>query len=317
MMASLPAGRLAYKIRPFSHCGVGYFGPMQVKIGRRREKRWGVLFTCLTTRAIHLEIASTLTTGSAILALQRLAARRGCPSIIYSDNGTNFRGACRELKDEVAKINKNEQREYALQGGMKWLFNPPDAPHMGGAWERLIRSVKTALNAVLKGQTTTEEILYTLLTEIEHSVNSRPLTHVSVDPRDEEALTPNHFLIGTSSGEVKLGKYDAQAVSLRNQWRIAQAFADAFWKRWLREYVPTLIPRKKWLQRESPLAVGDVVLVVDLQATRNSWKKGTIVEVYEGADGEVRVAKINTASGQFVRPVRKLIKLISEKEVQN
>lgn len=106
-MASLPAGRLAYIIRPFSHCRVDYFGPMQVKIGRRREKRWGVPFTCLTTRAIHLELASPLTAGSAILALQRLSARRRCPTVVYSDNRTNFRGACKELKDETAKINKN------------------------------------------------------------------------------------------------------------------------------------------------------------------------------------------------------------------
>lgn len=81
--------------------------------------------------------------------------------------------------------------------------------------------------------------------------------------------------------------------------------------------MPTLIPRKKWLQRESPLVVGDVVLIMDLQAPRNSWKKGSVIEVYEGADGEVRIAKVDTASGQFVRPVRKLIKLISEKVVQN
>ena len=165
--------------------------------------------------------------------------------VMYSDNGTNFRGACKELKDELLKMDTNKQYQYALKNGMKWVFNPPDAPHMGGAWERLIRSVKTALAIVLKEQAPTKEVLYTLLTEVEHSVNSRPLTHVSVDPRDSEALTPNHFLIGTSSGQVKLGTYDAADVCVKKQWRIAQAFADAFWKRWLREYVPTLLPRKK------------------------------------------------------------------------
>ncbi|OXU16735.1 hypothetical protein TSAR_015066 [Trichomalopsis sarcophagae] len=222
MMASLPADRLAYKRRPFSHCGIDYFGPMLVKIGRRREKRWGVLFTCLTTRAIHLELAHSLTAGSAIMALQRLSARRGCPVVMYSDNGTN-RGACSEFKNAVKSLDINEQRGYALKNGMQWLFNPPDAPHMGGAWERLVRSVKTALRVVLTEQVVSGEVLYTLLTEIEHSVNSRPLTHVSVDPRDAEALTPNHLLIGCSSDEIKLGKNE----------------------RWLREYLPTLLPRKK------------------------------------------------------------------------
>ena len=317
LMGSLPAGRLAYKQRPFSHCGVDYFGPMLVKIGRRREKRWGVLFTCLTTRAIHLELAHSLTTSSAIMALQRLAARRGSPSVMYSDNGTNFRGACKELSDGIATMDKNKLHKFALQNGMKWIFNPPDAPHMGGAWERLIRSVKVALIGILKDQITTEEILYTLLAEIEHSVNSRPLTHVSVDPQDNEALTPNHFLIGSSSGELRLGTYEAQNICPRKQWRIAQSFADNFWKRWLREYLPSLITRQKWFVKTDSLKINDLVLIADFQVPRNFWRKGIITEVFPGADGEVRVAKIRTSSGDFIRPVHKLICLLSEKKVQN
>ncbi|XP_076395364.1 uncharacterized protein LOC143265692 [Megachile rotundata] len=199
LMSALPVGRVAFRQRPFTHCGVDYFGPLMVKIGRRREKRWGVLFTCLTTRAIHLEIAHSLSASSAIMALQRLAARRGTPQVVYSDNGTNFRGADKELKDATASMDRAKIEEYALSKRVKWVFNPPDAPHMGGAWERLIRSVKTALNVILREQAPSEEVLSTLFAEAEHSVNSRPLTHVSLDPRDKEALTPNHFLIGSSS----------------------------------------------------------------------------------------------------------------------
>lgn len=317
LMSALPAGRVAFRQRPFSHCGVDYFGPMNVKIGRRREKRWGVLFTCLTTRAIHLELAHTLNASSAIMAIQRLAARRGAPLVMYSDNGTNFHGANKELQNAIAEIDKSKIEDYALSRRVKWIFNPPDAPHMGGIWERLIRSVKTALNAALRDQAPSEEVLYTLIAEAEHSVNSRPLTHVSLDPRDKEALTPNHFLIGTSSGEVQLGRYNVQNVCLRKQWRIAQSFADAFWKRWLREYLPTLIPRKKWTEKENPLEVGDIVLIVDLQAPRNCWKKGTITRVFPSADKEVRVAEVRTRSGNLMRPTRKLIKLLGVKEVQN
>ena len=317
MMASLPAGRLAYRQRPFTHCGIDYFGPMFIKIGRRREKRWGVLFTCLSTRAIHLELASSLTASSAIMALQRLAARRGSPSVLYSDNGTNFRGACQELKDSIAMIDKNKQREYALKNGMRWLFNLPDAPHMGGVWERLIKFVKITLNAILKNQVVSEEVLYTTLTEIEHAVNSRPLTHVSADPPDDEALTPNHFLIGTSSGELKLGKYEIENVCTRKQWQISQAFADAFWKRWLREYLPNIISREKWFYKNETIKVGDIVLIFNLQAPRNSWKKGRVTEVYIGADGEIRVAKILTTDGELTRPIHKLIHLFSTEKVQN
>lgn len=317
LMAPLPAGRLAYGQRPFTHCGVDYFGPMSVKIGRRREKRWGVLFTCLTTRAVHIELASTLSASSAIMALQRLAARRGCPSVLYSDNGTNFRGACTELATEIRRMDTEKQHMYALRNGMKWVFNPPDAPHMGGAWERLVRSIKVALRVILKEQAPSEETLYTLLTEAEHCVNSRPLTHVSIDPRDNEALTPNHFLIGASSGEVRLDRVDPKNVCLRKQWRIAQAFADAFWHRWLREYLPTLIPRPKWLASTMPPAVGDIVLIIDFHAPRNVWKRGQIIEVFKGADGAIRVARVRTDQGELTRPIHKLIILFSEKEVQN
>ncbi|XP_076385089.1 uncharacterized protein LOC143263989 [Megachile rotundata] len=291
LMSALPVGRVAFRQRPFTHCGVDYFGPLMVKIGRRREKRWGVLFTCLTTRAIHLEIAHSLSASSAIMALQRLAARRGTPQVVYSDNGTNFRGADKELKDATASMDRAKIEEYALSKRVKWVFNPPDAPHMGGAWERLIRSVKTALNVILREQAPSEEVLSTLFAEAEHSVNSRPLTHVSLDPRDKEALTPNHFLIGSSSGEIQLGRYDLQNVCLRKQRRTAQSFAEAFWKRWLREYLPTLVPRKKWTEKENPLEVGDIVLIVDLQAPRNSWRKGTVTRVFPGVDKEVRVAE--------------------------
>ena len=131
---------------------------------------------------------------------------------LYSDNGTNFRGACRELCSAIAAIDCVKRKKYALDNGMHWMFNPSDAPHMGGAWERLIQSVKVALSAVLRDQAPNEKVLHTLLAEVEHTVNSRPLTHVSVDPRDNEALTPNHFLIGAWSGNIKLGAYSERDI---------------------------------------------------------------------------------------------------------
>ncbi|XP_076662396.1 uncharacterized protein LOC143365759 [Halictus rubicundus] len=148
----------------------------------------------------------SLSTSSTIMAIKRLAARRGSPLVMYSDNGTNFKGASKELRDAIATIEIGKISNYALEKRIKWIFNPPDAPHMGGAWERLIRSVKIALDAILREQAPSEEVLQTLMVEVEHSINSRPLTHVSTDLRDNEALTPNHFLIGSSSGEIKLGR---------------------------------------------------------------------------------------------------------------
>ena len=209
-MANLPTARLGYKLNPFAHCGLDYFGPMLVKIGRRREKRWGVLFTCMSTRAIHIELASSLSTDSAIMALQRFIARRGVPLCMYSGNATNFKGASKELVNGVRSLDNKKLENFLTNRKIAWKFNPPSAPHMGGCWERQIRTVKIVLMTILKEQAPKEEVLLTTLTEIEHSVNSRPLTHVSVDPRDQEAITPNHFLIGSSSGEIKFNRHDLQ-----------------------------------------------------------------------------------------------------------
>ena len=130
------------------------------------------------------------------MALQRLSARRGSPSVLYSDNGTNFVKANKELKEAVANLNQGEQKGLAATKGIKWIFNPPSAPHMGGSWERLIRSVKIALDVVLHEQAPSEEVLYTVLTEVEHSINSRSITHVTMDPSDREALTLTIFCSG-------------------------------------------------------------------------------------------------------------------------
>ncbi|GBP84154.1 hypothetical protein EVAR_36670_1 [Eumeta japonica] len=124
------SNRLAHHRRPFTYTGIDYFGPLTVKIGRTTNKRY-VVFTCLTTRAIHLEIAASLETSSAIMALKRMIARRGCPTEIWSDNGTNLRGAARELHNI---FNENMKTEANLKT-IRWRFIPPGAPFMGGAWE--------------------------------------------------------------------------------------------------------------------------------------------------------------------------------------
>ena len=141
---------------------------MTIKIGRRHEKRWGVIFT----------LAHSLNTDSAIMALQRMAARRGFPITLYSDNGTNFRGASKELKDLISTLDTKSLQEYSALKNFQWKFNPPCAPDMGGVWERLIRSVKNALKVILNEQVTRDEVLVTIFAEIEHLINSRPLTKV-------------------------------------------------------------------------------------------------------------------------------------------
>jgi transposase InsO family protein len=314
-MAQLPVGRLAYGHRPFTHCGVDLFGPMEVTVGRRKEKRYGALFTCLSTRAVHLELVDKLDADATVMALRRMTARRGTPEVLYSDNGTNFRAADKEMKQAAEEIMKQPGWLNQVAKTSRWSFIPPASPHMGGAWERLVRSVKTGLRYVLKDRAPRLDTLLTTLAEIEHTINSRPLTNVSLAAGEEEPLTPNHFLIGSASGRPALAHYPAteEEVSLRRQWRIAQQLADAFWRRWLKEYVPTIARRQKWQKPSTPLKAGDLVIVADYAAHRNDWTRGRILEVKPAADGQVRAAVVKTSKGAtLMRPAVKLVRLLEE-----
>nr|XP_049704763.1 uncharacterized protein LOC126056280 [Helicoverpa armigera] len=296
-----PKTRLAHHRRPFTYTGLDYFGPLSVTVGRQHHKRYVALFTCLTTRAVHLEIAHSLSADSAVLALRRFAARRGCPTEIYSDNGTNMHGADRELREAW--------QEEASRRGIAWRFITPSAPFMGGAWERLVRCVKTALGATLHERHPREEVLATLLCEVEYVVNSRPLTHVSVSGDDDESITPNHFLLGGSARLPSPGTFDERDIDSKKHWRRAQILADMFWRRWVREYLPELQYRREPHARGPALQLGDPVLIADGNLPRNTWPRGRVVAVYPGADGEVRTADVRTAGGILKRPTKKLVPL--------
>lgn len=184
-----------------------------------------------------------------------------------------------------------------------WKFNPPAAPHMGGCWERLVRSVKTSLKAILTKRAPRLEVLTTLFTEAESFVNSRPLTFVSVDPHDEESLTPNHFLLGNSGGVKSPGVFNDDDFSLRRQWRISQRLTDMFWKRWVKEYLPTLTRRTKWFNKDiNAIKVNDLVIIAD----ENAWPRGIIVGVFPDKDGKIRMVDVKTNNGIFRRPICKI-----------
>ncbi|XP_043482111.1 uncharacterized protein LOC122511116 [Leptopilina heterotoma] len=310
MMAPLPTPRLQDNVVAFTDTGVDYFGPMQVTIGRRHEKRYGVLFTCLTIRAIHLEIAASLDTDSMIMALRRMMARRGKPQRIYSDNGTNFHGACEELRKAVLNLDKEEILKEAAMEKIDWHFIPPGSPHMGGCWERLIGSVKRALNVSLKERAPREEVLQTLFAEAEYAINNRPLTYVSDDPGDNRSLTPNDFL-GLKPAAARQGRGPGMLTAsdgeaLRRQWRYSQWLANQFWRRWIKEYLPSINRRAKWHRERPEVKIGDLVVIWDENAPRNQWRRGRISAVHPGRDGRIRVADVNTSTGTLRRSVNRL-----------
>ena len=182
VMGMLVGGQLAVE-PPFTHVGVDYFGPFSVKVGCSTCKRWVCIFTCIAMRAVHLEVAHSLSSDSFLSALSRFVARRGRPRYIYSDNGTNFVAANKELNQSLTA--RNEKVHGALlQQGVDWNFNPPHSSHRGGLWERLIRSVRSVLAVLLQDRTLMEEAFVTVMTEVEGVLNSRPLTSVSSDGRD-------------------------------------------------------------------------------------------------------------------------------------
>ena len=194
-MSALPSFRVEQGNPPFFKCGVDFFGPIAVKQKRSRVKRWGCIFVCMSVREVHIELVESLDTDSFINAMQRFINRRGRPSLIVSDCGTNFRGAVNELQIQISKFDHSKVGNKMAKQQFQWLFNPPSSPHMGGVWERMIRTVKEAMFSIVKDRVLTDFQMLTLFSEVENIVNNRPLTYLSENHEDLEALTPNHFLI--------------------------------------------------------------------------------------------------------------------------
>lgn len=303
-VGDLPKERLLAYQPPFTATAIDLFGPMHITIGRRREKRWGVLFTCLTTRAVHLELAASLSASSTILALRRMMARRGVPTIIYTDNGTNFIGAEREIA-EAKKTLPESLSNHPSARNITWKKIPPGNPAAGGAWERMVGCVKAALKVTLKEKAPHEEVLHTLLLEAEQIVNSRPLTPVSTNI-EEVSLTPNHFLIMRTSALTPWGSFKDHNLTL-SSWKTAQDLADTFWKKWIHEYRPLLSPRASTYNKDRSPAVKDVVIIADNTMPRGTWPRGIVAKTFPGPDGHVRLVEVQTASGILRRPTNRLI----------
>ena len=308
-MADLPEERTEAGGKPFDHTGVDYFGPFFVKQGHSQVKRYGVVFTCLAIRAVHLEVADSLSTDSFLCALRRFVARRGGVKTLRSDQGSNFIGAEKELKEELKKLNERdgEIREAALRLGIDWRFHPPHASHFGGVWERQIRTIRKILTSLLTQQTFSHETLQTMLCEVEAIINNRPLTPFSTDAFDQPPLTPNHLLLLRS---VVFPPSSAEW-DHRRSWKQAGYLAEQFWRRWRAEYLPLLQERGGRATRSRVnIKKGDVVLMVDDTVPRGVWPLGRIEDAFASADGRVRSVRIRARGSYYVRPVTKVVKIV-------
>lgn len=319
LMASLPASRVR-EAKPFLHTGVDYGGPLSITMARIRKPRvlqaYICLFVCFSTKAVHLELASDLSTEAFIAAFRRFVARRGHCAHLYSDCGTNFVGANRrlsELQDFLTQSATSQTISDQLAvHNVSWHFNPPSAPHFGGLWEAGIKSTKSLLIRTIGSQLLTYEELYTVLTQIEVTLNSRPLCALSSDPNDLAALTPSHFLtLGPPQiiADEDVSQCDTNRLT---RWALLQQIHQSFWKRWHLDYLHHLQPKEKWTQQGDSLEEGGLVLIKDPNLPPLRWRLGRVIQTYPGADGVVRVVKVRTQQGVVTRPSVKLCPLPSQ-----
>ena len=209
----------------------------------------------------------------------------------------------RELRELVEALDTDRiTQETSKYHPIDWKFNPPCAPHFGGVFEALIKSAKKAIKAILGDADVTDEELHTAICGAERLLNSRPITYVSSDPNDLSPLTPSHFLVGEIGGPFAPEALDhEQTYNPRKRWHRVQQLVGQFWKRWRKEFLPSLNVRKKWFHPRHNLKEGDVVLIVEPNASRREWPLGHVIEAYLGDDGLVRVVKVKVKNKEYLR----------------
>lgn len=319
-MGDLPPERLQV-CPPFTYVGLDVFGPWLVAARRTRggqteNKRWVIMFSCMSSRAVHVELIESMDASSCINALRRFFAIRGPAKKLWSDCGTNFIGASKELRMDSSQQDPSFQR-YLSEQGCVWEFNPPHASHMGGCWERMIGTARRILDSIMLQLNTrlTHKVLSTLMAEVTAIMNARPLVPVSTDPDNPLILSPSMLLTQKSGVPPPPGDFSEKDLYTK-QWRQVQALANQFWTRWRREYLPCLQRRQKWTSLRRDLQVGDVVLLRDKQAARNYWPMARVITTFPGKDGHVRKVEVKTtdqgAVKTFCRPITEVVLLLPE-----
>ena len=301
-MAPLPAMRVREN-PPFAETGLDLMGPFLCKMnGRADHKIWIAIFTCMVTRAVHSELVYKLDAASMINAISRFASRRPGVRKFTSDQGTNLVGAAKILKKEMQAWNEGVNN-HLQKKGIEWNFIPAGTPHYGGVWERVVGLFKKSIKSSLNGDTLHVDVINTIVIEAESILNKRPLTALSDDPSDADALTPAHILypatFAHSTASVFPPNPSHHAQDARNAWEKAQSRINSFWKSWSKEYLSLLHERSKWRTSKRNLAEGDLVIIVDESVHRHDWKMARILKT-EGSGPHVRRVRLKRSDGKIV-----------------
>ena len=292
-MAPLPMERLKPS-PPWLYTSLDFFGPFEVRgeVNKRsRGKAYGVLFNCLSCRAVYVDIAADYSTEGFLLVMRRFVSLRGYPSIVYSDPGSQLEAASKELKNVVKGLSIEQISEFGLTEGLEWKFSPADGPWQNGCSEALVKSVKRAIAGAIGNNVLTITEMQTVCFEAANLVNERPIGRHPTDPNDGVYLCPNQLLLGRASNRVPAGPFKEQT-NTRQRYLLVQNIANSFWRQWTRDFFPSLLVKQKWHTEHRNVKVGDIVIVQDSNQIRGHWKLATVSMTLPSQDGKVRRVQV-------------------------
>ncbi len=309
---------------PFSQVGIDFAGPFTLRTGHTRKptylKAYAVVFICMTTRAVHFDLASSLSTEEFLATLGRFVARRGAPSVVYSDNRSNFLGAREDIRAlqrlTGCKKTTDAISDFSNKHAIDWRHTPPRSPHFGGLWEAAVRSMKVHLRKNTRRHHLRWDELYSVLTDAEAILNSRPLAPIHTDEAEELSfLTAGHFLIGRPLRALPAKLPSTSPTSHLRRWNLISRLKADLWKQWTASYLSSIAQRSKWLRPGLQLKPGDIVFVRDETMKIRDWPIARVTKVHPGDDGVVRVADITCRGKTYRRPVVKLILALTDEDV--
>ncbi|XP_062585130.1 uncharacterized protein LOC134246786 [Saccostrea cucullata] len=275
----------------FFYTAVDLFGPLTIwdSVKKRTHgKAYGVIITCQTSRGVYMDLADSYNMDSFLIVLRRFVSIHGYPRKMWSDVGSQLTTASKEISEMNENWDWQRIKSFGVHSGMEWEFcKSADAPWENGCCEPLIKTVKSCLSSAVGNAVMSFSKLQTVLFEVANCMNERPIGMKSNDPNEGTYLCPNDLLLGRASSRVPPGSW-TQKECFKYRWKFLQQVTDSFWRRWIRNFFPTLIIRQKWHTKTKNVQEEDNVLVYDSNAVRGQWRMAQVSCAKPGSDDRVR-----------------------------